>query len=43
MDRRDYLRRFISLVDALYYNHRNVIIECDVEIEKLFNIEATGH
>jgi predicted ATPase len=26
-ERRDYMRRFIQLIDALYYNHRNVIIE----------------
>ena len=33
MDRRDYLRRFISLIDSLYFQHRNVIIEADVEIK----------
>ena len=43
MERRDFLRRFISLIDALYYNHRNVIIEADVPIEKLFNIGLVGH
>jgi predicted ATPase len=43
MERRDILRRFISLVDSLYYNHRNVIIEAAVPIEKLFDIPASGH
>ena len=41
MARRDYLRRFISLIDSLYYNHRNVIIEADVALEQLFDIELT--
>ena len=40
MDRRDYLRRFISLVDALYYQHRNVVIEADVPLDQLFNIQS---
>jgi predicted ATPase len=39
MSRRDYLRRFISLIDALYYNHLNVIIEAEVELDELFNID----
>ena len=43
MERRDFLRRFISLIDALYYNHRNVVIEADVPIDQLFNIESAGH
>lgn len=38
VERRDYLRRFISLIDSLYYNHLNVIIEAEVELDKLFNI-----
>jgi predicted ATPase len=42
MERRDWLRRFISLIDALYYNHRNVVIESDVPIEELFNIKEEG-
>jgi len=41
MARRDYLRRFISLIDSLYYNHRNVIIEAAVELDQLFDVEAT--
>jgi len=41
LERRDYLRRFISLIDALYYNHRNVIIECDVPLDQLFDIEQS--
>ena len=40
MERRDILRRFISLIDALYYNHRNLIIEADVPLDKLFDIDA---
>ena len=43
MERRDYLRRFISLIDSLYYNHRNVIIEAAVELEELFDIETATH
>jgi cell division protein ZapE len=43
LDRRDYLRRFISLIDALYYQHRNVVIEADVPLEKLFNIPEGGN
>lgn len=42
MVQRDWLRRFISLIDALYYQHRNVIIEAEVPIENLFSIEATA-
>jgi len=38
MDRRDFLRRFIGLIDSLYYNHRNVIIEAAVSLDDLFNI-----
>ena len=38
MERRDLLRRFISLIDSLYYNHRNVIIEAAVSLDDLFNI-----
>jgi len=38
MDRRDLLRRFISLIDSLYYNHRNVIIESAVSLDELFDI-----
>lgn len=43
MDRRDLLRRFISLIDSLYYQHRNVIIEAAVDIENLFDIQSTTH
>ena len=38
-ERRDLLRRFISLIDALYYNHRNVIIEAHKPLEELFNVD----
>lgn len=38
MERRDFLRRFISLVDSLYYNHCNVVCEAAVSIESLFAI-----
>lgn len=40
MQRRDFLRRFISLIDSLYYNHCNVVCEAAVHIEDLFNISA---
>ena len=43
MDRRDYLRRFILLIDSLYYNHRNVVIEADAEIDGLFGIQSDTH
>ena len=43
MERRDWLRRFILLVDSLYYNHRNVVIEADAEIDGLFEIERASH
>lgn len=33
------MRRFILLIDTLYYQHRNVIIEADVKIEDLFKID----
>ena len=33
MERRDWLRRFILLIDALYYRHRNVVIEADVPFD----------
>ena len=42
MDRRDYLRRFISLIDALYFQHRNVILEADVPLDSLFQIQETA-
>ena len=45
-ERRDWLRRFILLIDALYYNHRNVVIEAEVEIDDLFRIDGVtgvGH
>ena len=43
MDRRDFLRRFISLIDSLYYQHRNVIIEAAVDLEHLFDIEESAN
>lgn len=39
MSRRDLLRRFILLIDALYYQHKNVIIEADASLDNLFDIE----
>ena len=42
-ERRDFLRRFILLIDALYYNHRNVIIEAEVEIDQIFKFESGSH
>lgn len=38
MERRDLLRRFILLIDSIYYQHRNVIIEAAVSIDDLFDI-----
>jgi predicted ATPase len=38
MDRRDLMRRFILLIDTLYFNHKNVIIEAKKDIENLFFI-----
>ena len=36
------MRRFILLIDTLYFTHRNVIIEAQIDIEHLFMInEAT--
>jgi len=36
MERRDILRRFILLVDQLYYYQRKVIIEADQPIDQIF-------
>ena len=33
------MRRFILLIDTLYYNHRNVIIESEVGLEDLFKVD----
>jgi len=40
MDRRDLLRRFILLVDTLYYQHRNLVIEAEADLDHLFDIDA---
>lgn len=40
LSRRDWLRRFISLIDALYYQHCNVVIESDVPLDNLFDITS---
>jgi predicted ATPase len=40
MTRRDLMRRFILLIDALYYQHRNVIIESAVSLDELFDVPA---
>jgi predicted ATPase len=42
MSRRDLLRRFILLIDTLYFNHRNVVIEADKSLHELFNIDDTS-
>lgn len=39
MQRRDLLRRFILLIDALYYLHKNVVIESHVSLDDLFLID----
>ena len=36
MDRRDLLRRFILLIDQLYYHNRKVIIEAEKDLDNLF-------
>ena len=36
MERRDVLRRFILLIDQLYYNLRKVVIEAEVPLDDLF-------
>ena len=36
MERRDILRRFILLIDQLYYFQRKVIIEAEKELDSLF-------
>jgi cell division protein ZapE len=41
MKRRDRMRRFILLIDILYYNHIDVYIEADVPVEEIFNIKDT--
>ena len=30
------MRRFILLIDTLYFSHRNVVIEADVHLDNLF-------
>ena len=39
LKRRDLLRRFILLIDTLYFNHRNVIIEAERELNHIFDID----
>lgn len=41
MARRDTLRRFILLIDTLYFQHRNVIIEAAVDLDHLFDMGQT--
>lgn len=36
MERRDILRRFILLIDQLYYNQRKVVIEAKQDLDNLF-------
>ena len=36
MERRDILRRFILLIDQLYYHQRKVIIEAATDLDALF-------
>lgn len=42
MTRRDLMRRFILLIDALYYQHRNVVIEAECELDSLFAVDANA-
>ena len=36
MERRDILRRFISLIDQLYFHHTKVVIEAATDLDNLF-------
>jgi len=36
MERRDILRRFILLIDQLYYHKRKVIIEAATDLDSIF-------
>lgn len=38
MSRRDTLRRFILLIDTLYFQHKNVVIEAEVDLDNLFDM-----
>ena len=42
MARRDTLRRFILLIDTLYFQHRNVVIEAEVDLDNLFDMAVTA-
>ena len=42
MARRDTLRRFILLIDTLYYMHRNVVIEAEVDLDNLFKMNDSS-
>lgn len=42
MARRDTLRRFILLIDTLYFQHRNVVIESEVDLDNLFDMGITA-
>lgn len=42
MVRRDLLRRFILLIDTLYFHHRNVVIEAEISLDELFDIKAVN-
>lgn len=37
MERRDILRRFILLIDQLYYHQRKVIIEAATDLDSIFD------
>lgn len=42
MTRRDLMRRFILLIDTLYYQHRNVVIEAVEDLDNLFDIDKNA-
>ena len=42
MERRDLMRRFILLIDTLYFTHRNVVLEADHDIEHLFKVKEAS-
>ena len=41
LKRRDRMRRFILLIDIMYYCHKDIYIDAEVPLEKLFNIKDT--
>ena len=42
MTRRDLLRRFILLIDTLYFQHRNVVIEAEKDLDQIFQVDPNS-